>query len=331
MTPGNIAGNCGIVMDRMDETHQTTGPEFNSAGAPPPYEIVAPRSSHRPAGNDFNQTIPFVLNSPHSGAYYPPEFLAASKLDRNAIRRSEDVMVDRLFRPVVDLGAPLLRATYPRAFVDVNREPYELDPKMFSGRLPEFANIRSLRVAGGLGTVPRIVADTQDIYKAPIQVDEAITRINTIYKPYHDALRRLLAKTHVAFGFAILIDCHSMPSSPRSRRTSSARPDFVLGDRYGASCFAEITEIASQALGRLGYTVRNNKPYAGGFITEHYGRPSRGLHALQIEVNRSLYMDECSLQPNEGMARLQEHLLEMMGDLCELAANLNNPQRDAAE
>ncbi|MYZ47690.1 N-formylglutamate amidohydrolase [Rhizobiales bacterium L72] len=268
-----------------------------SVGEPPAFEILAPRE----------QTVPFVFNSPHSGAYYPPEFLAATALDRTAIRRSEDLLVDRLFTPVVELGAPLLRAVYPRAYLDVNREPYELDPKMFVGRLPSFANIRSLRVAGGLGTIPRVVGDAANIYKSPIPVDEAIARIDRIYRPYHDALRRLLAETHLRFGCAVLIDCHSMPSNLQGAPLR-ARPDFILGDRFGASCAPEFIDRAHKVLRELGYTVCRNKPYAGGFITEHYGKPAHGLHALQIEINRALYMDETRLEPHAGFARLLEHM-----------------------
>ncbi|HWT31256.1 MAG TPA: N-formylglutamate amidohydrolase, partial [Propylenella sp.] len=190
------------------------------------------------------QIVPFVFNSPHSGRYYPAEFLAATCLDKQGIRRSEDFWVDLLFAPVVRLGAPLMSAVYPRAYLDVNREPYELDPKMFAGRLPSFANIRSLRVAGGLGTIPRVVSDTANIYRGPLSVDEALGRIERIYRPYHDTLRRLLAQTHVAFGLAVLIDCHSMPSNSRGSGSNRVRPDFVLGDLFGASCMPELTERA---------------------------------------------------------------------------------------
>ena len=267
----------------------------NAAGAavPPACEIHLPDE----------QIVPFVFNSPHSGRYYPAEFLAATCLDRQEIRRSEDLLVDRLFSPVVRLGAPLMSAVYPRAFLDVNREPYELDPKMFAGRLPSFANVRSLRVAGGLGTIPRVVSDTANIYKGPLAVEEALGRIDRIYRPYHDTLRRLLAQTHVAFGVAILIDCHSMPSNIRGG-PSRLRPDFILGDRFGTSCAPELTDCAAATLHAMGYTVCRNKPYAGGFITEHYGRPSRGLHALQIEINRGLYMNEHTLEPHLGFERL---------------------------
>ncbi len=289
-------------------------------GRPPTCEIHLPKE----------QTVPFVFNSPHSGRYYPPDFLASTCLDRNEIRRSEDLLVDRLFAPVVRLGAPLMSAVYPRAYLDVNREPYELDPKMFAGRLPSFANIRSLRVAGGLGTIPRVVSDTSNIYKGPLPVEEALGRIERIYRPYHDTLRRLLAQTHVAFGMSVLIDCHSMPSNIRGG-PSRVRPDFVLGDRFGTSCMPELTDRAATTLNALGYTVCRNKPYAGGFITEHYGRPARGLHALQIEVNRALYMDEYDLEPHNGFERLTSDLAALAASLLRLLEDTASVVREAAE
>ncbi len=294
----------------------------------PPFEILRP-VDHR---------APIVFNSPHSGRYYPEAFLKRSRLDSVAIRRSEDMMVDELFRPVVDCGAPLVRALYPRAYLDVNREPFELDPKMFSGRLPSFANSGSLRVAGGLGTIPKVVCDTAAIYRAPWPVDHALQRIDAIYRPYHEALRRILAQTHVAFGSAILIDCHSMPSIQRNGGgrgrgggEGKARPDFVLGDRFGTSCMPALVERAAASLRSLGYTVCRNKPYAGGFITEHYGRPHRGLHALQIEVNRALYMDETKLELHSGFGKLQNNIEILVRAMIEIAAEFASQMRDAAE
>ena len=250
----------------------------------PLFEILAPDG----------QGMPIVFNSPHSGRSYPSDFLAASRLDEHAIRRSEDSFVDELFLPAAARGAPLLRANFPRAWLDVNREPYELDPKMFAGSLPTYANVRSVRVAGGLGTIARIVSESEEIYARPLHVEEGLARIDGVYKPYHRALRELLVATHGAFGVALLVDCHSMPSTVRGG-VSRLRPDFVLGDRYGTSCAGELTDFVGQFLTRLGYAVSRNKPYAGGFITEHYGQPSRGLHAMQMEVNRCLYMDERTL------------------------------------
>ncbi len=274
------------------------------------------------------QTVPFVFNSPHSGRYYPGDFLAATCLDRQEIRRSEDLLVDRLFAPVVQLGAPLMSAVYPRAYLDVNREPYELDPKMFAGRLPSFANIRSLRVAGGLGTIPRVVGDGQEIYRERLSVDDALGRIEALYKPYHRALRRLINKAHQAFGTVILVDCHSMPSVGVSRE-EPRRSDIVIGDRYGTSCASLLPDVVEHIMSGLGYSIGRNKPYAGGFITEHYGRPARGLHALQIEINRGLYMDEHRLEPHDGFDRLSADLLRLAEALLELVEA--EEAREAAE
>jgi N-formylglutamate deformylase len=238
-----------------------------------------------------SQTIPFVYNSPHSGRIYPPEFIAQSRLEGISIRRSEDQYVDELFGAAVDLGAPLLLANVPRAYLDVNREPYELDPRMFDGLLPPYANINSLRVAGGLGTIPRIVAENMEIYARRLPVQEGLERVESVYKPYHSTLRRLIARTHVQFGFGVLIDCHSMPGNVRVAG-SNARPDFIIGDRYGTSASAELSRTAIGILEEMGFAAIRNKPYAGGFITEHYGNPASGLHAVQLELNRAIYMDE---------------------------------------
>ena len=253
------------------------------------------------------QRIPLVLNSPHSGRRYTQDFLDQSRLDALAIRRSEDHYVDELFSSGVDLGAPMLRAHFPRAFLDVNREPYELDPRMFEGSLPSYANIGSIRVAGGLGTVPRVVAENMEIYQRRFPVGEALDRVETIYKPYHACLRRLIVRTHVAFGFVVLVDCHSMPGNIRVSGTGE-RPDFIIGDRYGTSASADLTRTAMHLLQDMGFVVIRNKPYAGGFITEHYGRPAKGLHALQIEVNRGLYVDEATLARKPDFAKLKHAL-----------------------
>lgn len=253
------------------------------------------------------QTAPFVFNSPHSGRHYPKRFLSMARLDADAIRRSEDCYVDELFAGAVACGAPLLSARFPRAYLDVNREPWELDPRMFADQLPAFANIRSARVAGGLGTIPRIVGEGQDIYRGRLPLAEALSRVETLYKPYHARLRDLVMATHARFGVATLIDCHSMPASIRVGETG-VRPDFIVGDRFGASASAAMSEAAISILVSLGYTVAHNKPYAGGFITEHYGRPARGLHAIQIEVNRGLYMDERTYRKSSGFAALADDI-----------------------
>jgi N-formylglutamate amidohydrolase len=276
------------------------------------------------------QSVPFVFNSPHSGHHYPEPFLRASRLDRLAIRRSEDAFVDELFAGVVELGAPLLRARFPRAYLDVNREPYELDPKMYEDRLPPYANSRSIRVAGGLGTIARVVGESQEIYRGRLPVREALDRIERIYKPYHQTLRRLLARTHVGFGYAVLVDCHSMPSTIRTS-DNGPRPDFILGDRYGTSCALALIDHATAVLRDMGYTVARNKPYAGGFITEHYGRPAKGLHALQIEINRSLYMDEARTDRTAGFAAFAADLRRFAGEMIAIADGGLVPDALAAE
>jgi N-formylglutamate amidohydrolase len=286
----------------------------------PPFEILEP-AQWRGA---------VLFNSPHSGNVYPRTFLTASRLDMSALRRSEDSFVDELALGVVRRGYPLMRAHFPRCYVDVNREPYELDPRMFEGRLPSFANTRSMRVAGGLGTVARVVGDAQEIYGQRIPVDDAIRRIEGLYKPYHRALRRLFTRMHRDFGAAVLIDCHSMPSATGSK-DERPRADVVLGDRYGTSCVAAVAETVEAVLRGLGYSVSRNKPYAGGFITEHYGNPAAGLHAMQLELNRALYMDERRYERAGGFARLAADLETLADELAMIPVEELRPYRAAAE
>ncbi|MCB1490727.1 MAG: N-formylglutamate amidohydrolase [Rhodobiaceae bacterium] len=272
----------------------------------PPFELLTPAIARGPV----------LFNLPHSGRVYPRRFQAQTRLDLMTLRRSEDAFVDDLFAGVVLRGAPLLKARFPRAYVDVNREPYELDPAMFSGPLPKEANIASVRVAGGLGTIARIVTERDEIYQGPIPVEDAIERIETLYKPYHRALADTLEGLARRFGAAILIDCHSMPSM---RQDAARRPDFILGDRYNTSCSRLIVDVAHNRLRRLGYTVTRNKPYAGGYITETYGQPHRGFHALQIEINRGLYMDERRVAKLPSFANLQTDLMVLVEDLIALS------------
>ena len=285
----------------------------------PPFEIIEPAVCRAPA----------LFNSPHSGSTYPAAFLSQSRLDIPTLRRSEDSFVDELMAGVVGHGYPLMRAHFPRCYVDVNREPYELDPRMFDGRLPSFANTRSMRVAGGLGTVARVVGDAQEIYDRRIPIDDALGRIEVLYKPYHRALRKLFTKLHRDFGAAMLIDCHSMPSSA-GHRDERPRPEFVLGDRYGTSCVGVVAEVTEQTLRGMGYTVSRNKPYAGGFITEHYGNPAAGLHAIQLEINRGLYMDEKRFQRASGFDRLAADMEALAKRLGEIPLEELRPYRAAA-
>lgn len=257
-----------------------------------------------------SQTLPVVFASPHSGNCYPPEFLAAARLDPLTLRRSEDGFVDELFGEAPRLGAPLLAAHFPRAFVDPNREPYELDPAMFADPLPPYANTTSPRVAAGLGTIARVVSSGEEIYGRRLSLAEAEARIARYYRPYHDALRSLVLDTRQRFGFCLLVDCHSMPSAgwPSEREAGPEAPDFVLGDCHATSCTGWITARVEQALRNLGYRVSRNAPYAGGFVTQHYGRPAEQIHALQIEINRALYMDEATIARAPGFDLLRQKL-----------------------
>lgn len=287
----------------------------------PPFEIIEPAERRGP----------LIFNSPHSGAIYPRTFLASSRLDLPTLRRSEDCFVDALFQGVVERGYPLMRAHFPRCYVDVNREPYELDPRMFEGRLPSFANTRSMRVAGGLGTVARVVGDAQEIYDRRISVNDALRRIESLYKPYHRALRRLFTKIHRDFGAATLIDCHSMPSTSGGGKDERPRADVVLGDRYGTSCVPVISETIETALRSFGYAVSRNKPYAGGFITEHYGNPAAGLHTIQLEINRGLYMDERRFERSADFAQVAAHLDALSERVAAIPIEELRPYRAAAE
>lgn len=300
---------------RADERPETG--DFLGADSPAPFDIFEPD----------RLATPLVFNSPHSGRFYPRRFLDDARLDPLTLRRSEDAFVDELFAPCVGLGAPLMRANFPRAFLDVNREPFELDPLMFEGRLPPFANTRSLRVAGGLGTIPRVVGDAQEIYKGLLPIDEAMARIATLYKPYHLALRGLIERAAGAFGIAVIVDCHSMPSS----MAEGASSDFVIGDRYGASAASWIVETVESALRDAGYSVRRNKPYAGGFITEHYGAPAAARHAVQIEINRALYMDERAMAKSERWGELSAGLFAMASQLASRLAREIGGRQIAAE
>lgn len=297
----------------MDHPSALEGPVIGDV-----YRILAPTP----------QTLPVVLASPHSGSAYPEAFLAASRLDARALRRSEDCYVDEIFAPAAALGAPLLAALFPRAFLDPNREPFELDPGMVDGPLPGYANTRSPRVAAGLGTIARVVASGEEIYRRKLRFAEVIERVETCYYPYHAALRRLVDATVARFGYCILVDCHSMPSiglPPEAAETGTT--DIVLGDCYGTACASPVVAAAEATLQSLGYTVSRNAPYAGGHTTRHYGRPSEGVHALQVELNRSLYMDEVTLERRPYLPVLARHMELVVGALGALPGHRLKPKR----
>ncbi|GBE44900.1 MAG TPA: N-formylglutamate amidohydrolase [Rhizobiales bacterium] len=289
-------------------------------GLDTPFEVIEPAK----------HTAPFIFNSPHSGRTYPKAFLEASRLNLAALRKSEDTFVEQLFAPVVSLGAPLMHAHFPRAYLDVNREPYELDPALIAESLPRYANTQSVRVVGGLGTIARIVTESEEIYRGPVALGDALARIDTLYKPYHAALNALMDASIAKFGVAVLIDCHSMPSNPLYE-SGGMRPDFVLGDRFSTSCNPGFTRLVAEQLKGMGYVVAFNKPYAGGFITEHYGRPGKGRHALQIEVNRALYLNETSYRRSKDFDTLRRDIARLAGVMFEMMPALLDTPRAAAE
>jgi len=249
------------------------------------YTLKSPKNAHSCV----------VFNSPHSGSDYRPDFLASSALDSLAIRSSEDAFVNELFKDAPKHGAYLLSAHAPRAFIDLNRSASELDPAIVLGAKRASSNPR---IAAGLGIIPRVVGNGQIIRTGKLSMREAKNRIARYHAPYHHCLRSLIESQRGVHGMAILIDCHSMPqksldSSPLVRGKT---PDIILGDRFGASCDRWIMESATQIFAAAGFVVARNAPFSGGYITQHYGRPSKGIHAFQIEINRSLYMNEARVE-----------------------------------
>jgi N-formylglutamate amidohydrolase len=287
----------------------------------PPFTIL------RPA----RQTAAAVLNSPHSGSHYPQAFLSTTRLQATALRRSEDCYVDELFASAAEAGAPLLKANFPRAFLDLNREPNELDPHLIEGPLPRTANASSVRVVGGLGTIPRVVSEGEEIYRRKIALGEALARIARLYEPYHKALADLMSATRQIFGAALLIDCHSMPSTAASSSAVAPLPDIVVGDRHGSTTTAALVERIEHLFRRHGLKVQRNRPYAGGFITECYGRPAKGFHAVQIEINRAIYMNERTLVRHSGFSALKKINAEILLALLPDVQSLISPLRAAAE
>lgn len=253
-----------------------------------------------------------------------------SRLDRHALRQSEDSYVDLLFDAAPAHGAPLLRALFPRAWVDVNRSRDELDQRMFADPLPASADTRSNRVRAGLGVIPRIVADGQDIYNRKLKFFEARRRLADCYDPYHLALGRLIADARSRFGCAVVIDCHSMPSAGGAPFRDGERAiDIVLGDRFGASCAPGVLALVEQALASSGYLVSRNAPYAGGHVASAYGRPTEGVHVLQIEINRGLYLDEKRIARTDGFDRLRRNLQKLVAELARISSAAIRPAQAA--
>ncbi|MEQ9039374.1 MAG: N-formylglutamate amidohydrolase [Silicimonas sp.] len=262
------------------------------------------------------RTTSVVFASPHSGRDYPWNFVRRSVLDEKTLRSSEDAFVDRLFDTAPLHGAPLLTATAPRAWIDVNRSADELDPSLIEGVSKSAHNPR---VSSGLGVVPRVVANGRAIYRGKISLREAHARIDGIWKPWHDALDQLLKDSLVMFGEAILVDCHSMPHEAIESigHSQGRRPDIVLGDRFGAAASSEIVDRIEAAFEAAGLRVARNAPFAGAYVTQHYGRPARGQHAVQIEIDRALYMNEQAIRPNNNFENFKAIIDEIVADIAD--------------
>lgn len=287
------------IMDGSDygraTTAQTAPSEAHELRLEPPYILIEP----------LRRTAPLIFTSPHSGRRYPAELLAQTRVGLLSLRRSEDAYVDELFASAAAHGAAVLSASVARAYVDLNRDPAELDPDMFEEGLPQ--TTATARVQAGLGAIPRISGDGQALYRRKLRLAEAEQRIAAVHRPYHAMLANLVAETKALFGCAVLVDCHSMPSSARGAHA----PDIVLGDRFGASCHASVTALVEATLRRSGYRVARNTPFAGGHTTQTYGRPSAHVHALQIEINRALYVDERTLERTNGYARVRADMARL--------------------
>lgn len=261
---------------------------------------------------------PFVFASPHSGRIYPQSLLAESRLSPLALRRSEDAYVEELFAGVVDTGAPLLAACFPRVLVDVNRAPSELDPAMFDGPLALGTDLASVRVSAGLGVIPRVVREGVEIYRGKLASGEAQWRLRTFHEPYHAALSGLVSEALARFGAAIVVDCHSMPSAANI-------PDIVLGDRYGSSASAGLVHQAETAFREAGFSVARNTPYAGGYTTWLYGRRDAAVQALQIEINRALYLDEERVEKLAAFAALRTRIGAVLAKLMAGSGKRRHP------
>lgn len=273
------------------------------------------------------QVSSVVFASPHSGCDYPEWFVRRSLLNARTIRSSEDAFVDRLFASAPDFGAPFLMAGAPRAFLDLNRAADELDPALIRGvRRPS----NNPRVASGLGVIPRVVAHGRPIYHGKLALDEASHRIDSYWRPYHARLQSLLDETRATFGRAILIDCHSMPHEALDAvaRSGAPRPEVVLGDRFGASAETDIVDEIESAFANAGFVVSRNTPFAGAYVTQHYGRPARKQHAIQIEIDRSLYMDEATIEPRPDFDEFRARLAGVIREVIAIGAPR---QRLAAE
>lgn len=293
-------------MSIVEGERQSAGPEAQPV---PPFWLERPSPVE----------LPLLITSPHSGLHYPDTLLQKLKVPLIDLRRTEDAYVDRLFANAPEFGATFLRASHARAYLDLNRDPRELDPDMFDGAPPSPIAAPTARVQAGLGCLPKIGAAGTAIYAKKLSTHEGVTRIESVHKPYHETLRGEIAALHQEFGSVIMLDVHSMPSRQPGRRTL---PDIVLGDRFGSSCTSQLTSLVERNFRKLGLSVARNAPYAGGYTTRLYGRPKRHVHVLQIEINRELYLDEVAVELLPAAEALQQKLDAVIAEVCGFASRL---------
>jgi|BEDMetMinimDraft_2_1075160.scaffolds.fasta_scaffold01815_2 N-formylglutamate amidohydrolase len=289
--------------------------------APPPPPLAEP--PFRVEG-PLPPPFPLLLTSPHSGRFYPPDFLSAARLDLARLRRSEDAFVDAIAAAGPPLGIPLLAGHYARVYCDVNRERWELDPDMFADPLPDFVTTATPKLAAGLGTLPKLAARGEPIYREKLPFSEAERRVRGVWEPFHAELAALIEMIRKAHGGVVLLDCHSMPELSLAGLPPA---DIVLGDAHGQSADPSLVGRLAALFTAQGLRVRRNHPYAGGYITRHYGRPAAGVHVVQIEMARRLYMDEQTLSAHAGLARLRTLFGDVLAKLRrEIEAWLPSPQ-----
>lgn len=298
--------------DPLPQRHEDTVPDSGPAGYARPFDYRPPDAAGPPV----------IFASPHSGTHYPPAMRASLCVPLIDLKRTEDAFVDELIAPAAGTGCGLLTARYARGFVDLNRDPGELDPHMFDGPPPRPFAQPGPRVQAGLGCLPRVGARGAPIYTGRLSPQEGERRLADIHDAYHNHLARELARLTGRHGRAFLIDCHSMPSRQPGRRRLA---DIVLGDRFGSSCSARLTSLLERRFRKLGLSVARNAPYAGGYTTLRYGRPRRGLHTIQIEIRRDLYMDEMAVRKTDGFAALCGCITEVIGEISAFAACQRRP------
>lgn len=284
-------------------------------------ESPAPSVSAYTLQSGPHVSAPVIFASPHSGTVYPSEMRERLCVPLTDLQRTEDAFVDQLYAAATEQGALLLSANYARGFVDLNRDARELDASMFHDGLPRTAGMPSARVKAGLGCFPRVGASGRDIYAAPMSKRDGTFRLEAVYDRYHQALQAQIDALKQDWSDIVVIDCHSMPSRQPGK---SSMPDIVLGDRFGSSCSARLTSVVERRCRREGLSVTRNAPYAGGYTTRRYGRPRRGVHVLQIEINRALYMNEMTVEKSAGFDRTRALVTTIIEEIIDFALRENS-------